>query len=138
MSTTSAELRSFWPAIFRRISPAARFTSTAGTWQPPAGTESPATTNSPGVGGLDNGERVAELPSGTVTFLFTDLEGSTRLWERDPDARRHALKRHDELLDAAIVANGGVVLPRLAMPSSRRSCSRRSRPRLSTRTTRYA
>ena len=32
------------------------------------------------------GVAVAELPSGTVTFLFTDLEGSTRLWEEHPDA----------------------------------------------------
>jgi class 3 adenylate cyclase len=32
-----------------------------------------------------------ELPTGTVTFLFTDLEGSTRLWEQHPDAMRNAL-----------------------------------------------
>ena len=31
------------------------------------------------------------LPSGTVTFLFTDIEGSTRLWEQYPDALRSAL-----------------------------------------------
>ena len=42
------------------------------------------------------------LPSGTVTFLFTDLEGSTRLWEEHPDAMPAALARHDELLRAAI------------------------------------
>ncbi|HEY8744990.1 MAG TPA: hypothetical protein VIU62_18025 [Chloroflexota bacterium] len=32
-----------------------------------------------------------DLPTGTVTFLFTDVEGSTRLWEQDPGAMRQAL-----------------------------------------------
>jgi class 3 adenylate cyclase len=45
---------------------------------------------------------VAELPSGTVTFLFTDLEGSTRLWEEHPDAMQGALARHDDLVCGAI------------------------------------
>ena len=53
---------------------------------------------------------MAELPSGTVTFLFTDLEGSTRLWEESPDAMQGALARHDELLRAAIEAHGGHVV----------------------------
>ena len=47
---------------------------------------------------------MADLPSGTVTFLFTDIEGSTRLWEEHPDAMREALARHDELLREAIEA----------------------------------
>ena len=38
------------------------------------------------------------IPTGTVTFLFTDIEGSTRLWEQHPDAMRPALARHDALL----------------------------------------
>ncbi len=50
------------------------------------------------------------LPSGTVTFLFTDLEGSTRLWEEYPDVMRAALARHDELLRAAIDAHDGQVV----------------------------
>ncbi len=50
-----------------------------------------------------------EAPSGTVTFLFTDVEGSTRLWEAVPEAMRLALARHDELLRAAIEAHGGRV-----------------------------
>src|SRR5438034_762024 len=45
----------------------------------------------------------------TVTFLFTDIEGSTRLWEENPDAMRLALARHDVILRAAIETNGGVV-----------------------------
>src|SRR5262245_55070470 len=52
-----------------------------------------------------------ELPTGTVTFLFTDLEGSTRLWEEQhPDAMSAALDRHDEILRAAIEAHDGVVV----------------------------
>ena len=49
-----------------------------------------------------------DLPSGTVTFLFTDIEGSTALWERDQEAMRLAVERHLELLDAAIAAHGGI------------------------------
>ena len=48
------------------------------------------------------------MPSGTVTFLFTDLEGSTRLWEEFPEAMRGALARHDELLRGAVEAQGGM------------------------------
>ncbi len=51
-----------------------------------------------------------ELPSGTVTFLFTDLEGSTRLWEEQPDAMRPALARHDAILRDAIRAHDGHVV----------------------------
>jgi predicted ATPase/class 3 adenylate cyclase len=50
---------------------------------------------------------VAELPTGTVTFLFTDIEGSTRLWQEHPDAMRPALARHDEILRSAIAAHDG-------------------------------
>jgi predicted ATPase/class 3 adenylate cyclase len=48
-------------------------------------------------------------PAGTVTFLFTDIEGSTRLWERDPAAMRAAAARHDALLREAVAARGGVL-----------------------------
>ena len=47
-------------------------------------------------------------PRGTVAFLFTDIEGSTRLWERDPAAMRRALERHNAILGAAIAAHGGL------------------------------
>ncbi|MGI9616505.1 MAG: winged helix-turn-helix domain-containing protein [Acidimicrobiales bacterium] len=52
------------------------------------------------------------LPSGTVTFLFTDVEGSTKLWEQDPEVMRVALERHDELLRSAIEKHGGHVFSR--------------------------
>ncbi len=42
-----------------------------------------------------------------VTFLFTDIEGSTRLWERDSAAMWRAIARHNAILDEAIRANGG-------------------------------
>src|SRR5215211_5442996 len=51
---------------------------------------------------------VTDLPSGTVTFLFTDIEGSTALWERDRVAMTRAVSRHIVLLDAAISAHSGV------------------------------
>jgi predicted ATPase len=48
-------------------------------------------------------------PSGTVTFLFTDIEGSTRLWEDVPTEMRTALARHDVILRSVIEARGGYV-----------------------------
>jgi class 3 adenylate cyclase len=42
-----------------------------------------------------------------VTFLFTDIEGSTRRWESDADAMRAALLTHDEVLRTAIEAHDG-------------------------------
>lgn len=50
-----------------------------------------------------------ELPSGTVTFLFTDIEGSTRKWQQEP-SMVSALARHDELLYETVEAHGGRVL----------------------------
>ncbi|MEX1007414.1 MAG: adenylate/guanylate cyclase domain-containing protein [Acidimicrobiia bacterium] len=51
-----------------------------------------------------------ELPSGLVTFLFTDIEGSTRLWEEHPDGMRAALAHHDELIRGAVEAQRGYVV----------------------------
>jgi class 3 adenylate cyclase len=45
--------------------------------------------------------------SGTVTFLFTDIEGSTRLWQADEAAMRSALSRHDQLLRKVIAEHDG-------------------------------
>ena len=50
---------------------------------------------------------VPTLPSGTVTFLFTDIEGSTRLWETQREAMTTALERHDALLRQCIESRGG-------------------------------
>jgi class 3 adenylate cyclase len=50
---------------------------------------------------------MAERPTGTVTFLMTDIEASTRRWEEQPEAMRIALMRHDATLREAIEANGG-------------------------------
>ena len=49
------------------------------------------------------------LPTGTVTFLYTDIEGSTRRWEANPAAMKAAVERHDALLQQAIHEHGGVV-----------------------------
>jgi class 3 adenylate cyclase len=58
---------------------------------------------------MASGEVTVALPSGTVTFLFTDIEGSTRRWEADPDAMRASLAAHDAVLREAIEAHGGQV-----------------------------
>ena len=47
------------------------------------------------------------FPQGIVTFLVTDIEGSTRLWERDVDVMWRAVERHNTILSDAILANGG-------------------------------
>jgi class 3 adenylate cyclase len=52
---------------------------------------------------------MADLPTGTVTFLFTDIEGSTRLWEQHPQAMVSTLARHDTILRQAAATHQGVV-----------------------------
>ncbi|HEY6325693.1 MAG TPA: adenylate/guanylate cyclase domain-containing protein, partial [Candidatus Cybelea sp.] len=51
----------------------------------------------------------AGLPSGVVTFLFSDIEGSTKLWERAPEAMRAALAAHDALLRRIVERHHGAV-----------------------------
>jgi predicted ATPase/class 3 adenylate cyclase len=55
----------------------------------------------------EGGNVMSTRPTGTITFLFTDIEGSTQLWEQQPDAMKPALERHDHLLREAIESNGG-------------------------------
>jgi len=50
------------------------------------------------------------MPSGTATFLMTDIEGSTRLWESHRDAMAGALEAHDTLLRSAVEAAGGSIV----------------------------
>ena len=52
---------------------------------------------------------MADLPSGTVTFLFTDIEGSTAHWERDRSAMATMVERHLSLLRNAVESHGGVL-----------------------------
>jgi len=63
--------------------------------------ESPAGAGQPGE---------AELPAGTVTFLLTDIEGSTRRWETVPEAMEVALEQHNRVLTSVIEGHGGVVV----------------------------
>src|SRR5829696_9269935 len=52
---------------------------------------------------------MAPLPSGTVAFLFTDIEGSTALWERGRQAMAAAVDRHFAILGEAVAAQDGVL-----------------------------
>src|SRR6266581_2519804 len=67
-----------------------------------------ASTGAPAASSAGPGE--ADLPAGTVTFLLTDIEGSTRLWEAAPEAMEVALERHNRLLAEVIGEHGGVVV----------------------------
>src|ERR1700693_1717587 len=58
----------------------------------------------------DPGTATPPLPVGTVTFLFTDIVGSTTLWEAQRDAMRISLARHDALLRRCIEQHGGYVV----------------------------
>src|ERR1700724_2988282 len=49
------------------------------------------------------------IPSGTVTFLFTDIEGSTERWERYRDAMQTAVRRHEDILHEAVNTHDGYV-----------------------------
>ncbi len=57
----------------------------------------------------DDERMSSERPSGTVTFLFTDIEGSTRAWEQHPETMRASLVEHDTVLRSSIEAHGGYV-----------------------------
>lgn len=59
--------------------------------------------------GKEDATQMAGPPTGTVTFLFTDIEGSTKMWEGSPEAMRVALVRHDEILREATETRGGYI-----------------------------
>ncbi|HET6963222.1 MAG TPA: adenylate/guanylate cyclase domain-containing protein, partial [Acidimicrobiales bacterium] len=50
-----------------------------------------------------------DQPAGTLTFLFTDVEGSTRRWQEAPEAMRRALEQHDAALTGCVIDHGGTV-----------------------------
>ena len=52
---------------------------------------------------------VPRVPTGTVTFLFSDLVGSTRLWAKDPDAMSESLRIHDQIFTETIAKYDGFV-----------------------------
>ena len=52
---------------------------------------------------------MASPPTGTLTFLFTDIEGSTKMWEQDSSSMQVALARHDEILRRVTEEHGGYV-----------------------------
>src|SRR5207248_3087638 len=54
--------------------------------------------------------RGVELPTGSVTFLLTDVEGSTRLWDADPDGMAAALLQHDAAIGESVGAAGGWII----------------------------
>jgi len=56
----------------------------------------------------DIGADMSELPTGTVTLLLADVEGSTRLWETQPEAMKSAVERLDHTLSQAVAAHHGV------------------------------
>jgi len=60
----------------------------------------------------------SQLPSGTITFLFTDIEGSTELWARYPQSMRSALERHHALLHQAVETWHGYVFQIVGMRSA--------------------
>ncbi len=53
---------------------------------------------------------MAPLPTGVVTFVLTDVVGSTELWERAPEAMATALARHDEIVAGVVTAEGGTLV----------------------------
>ncbi|MCI0830783.1 MAG: tetratricopeptide repeat protein, partial [Chloroflexi bacterium] len=52
----------------------------------------------------------SELPTGLITYLFTDVQGSTPLWQQHPQEMRDVMARHDLLVTSAVDENGGMVV----------------------------
>lgn len=58
---------------------------------------------------LKESKRAQEKPTGTVTFLFTDIESSTKLWELQPEAMQHSYARHEAIIREVMAAYQGYV-----------------------------
>ena len=89
-------------AALRELEEAMLLQKTELDWTPPGARGPPSLASVPVESALP--------PSGTVTFLFTDLEGSTRLWEEHADAMTSALARHDQILRTAVEVHAGFVV----------------------------
>lgn len=50
-----------------------------------------------------------DIPTGIITFLFTDIEGSSRLWDGQPEAMKEAVRQHDAIVRQTIEGHGGYV-----------------------------
>ena len=57
----------------------------------------------------DGASQISAHPTGTVTFMLTDLEGSTWLWETYPEKMKAVLARHDELIETTVAQHLGIV-----------------------------
>ena len=77
--------------------------TTGGLTSSDATSRAPDTNSEPSTAGTD-------LPSGLITYLFTDVEGSTPLWQQHPQEMNSVMARHDSLLTSAVEANGGTVV----------------------------
>ncbi|HEY1421685.1 MAG TPA: adenylate/guanylate cyclase domain-containing protein [Candidatus Dormibacteraeota bacterium] len=93
--------------FFRRVNSIDDYLVVAGTLLPRAAVEG-TTTTSPGT--AFKVEEGRSLPDGIVTFLMTDVVESTPLWLQSRAQMYAAMRRHDQLLTAAIESNGGIVL----------------------------
>jgi class 3 adenylate cyclase len=93
--------------FFRRVNTIDEYVAVAGTIGPKTEIESARGTRPPA---SIAAETANSLPDGVVTFLMTDVVDSTILWISSRAQMYAAMRRHDQLLTAAIESNGGIVL----------------------------
>jgi class 3 adenylate cyclase len=105
--STWSFLPSYNVHFFRRVKTVDDYLATAANINPTNGSVTP------GVNGHStrmSHEDTSALPDGVVTFLMTDVVESTQLWLQNRAQMYGAMRRHDQILSAAIAANQGVVL----------------------------
>ena len=66
-------------------------------------------TNNSGMRGTESAG-LTSLPTGTVTFLISDIQASTAAWDRNPEAMKEALARHDAIFEEAVAAQKGAIV----------------------------